>query len=177
MRTITRMGAMPLASTCRPVPATSVRVNRGNVGALVSSQRTIRTQSRGRTAVQPRAMFGGLAKMFKGDPSKKTQERLQPIVDATNALETSMKALSDDDLKAKTAQLKERVAAGESLEDVRAEAFAVRTRPRFAIVTAGPWTWPLLASMCRCPCRPLAEASTLLRAGDVSTHTPLAIRG
>jgi hypothetical protein len=86
-------------------------------------------------------MFGGLAKLFKGDPSKKTQERLQPIVDAVNALDSQMQALSDDDLKAMTGKLKQRVASGESLEDVRAEAFAVRA----SATPQGRATWALRA--------------------------------
>jgi len=43
---------------------------------------------------------------------------LQPLVDAVNAEEPRLAALSDDDLKAQTPKLRERLAQGESLEDV-----------------------------------------------------------
>jgi preprotein translocase subunit SecA len=50
---------------------------------------------------------------------------MQQIVDAVNALEPEITALSDDALRAKTAHFRERLAAGESLEDLQVEAFAV----------------------------------------------------
>jgi preprotein translocase subunit SecA len=71
-------------------------------------------------------MFGGLTKLFKGDPAKKTQERLQPIVDEVNALESSMAEKSDDELRAVTQELKRRAASGTALDDLLPEAFAVR---------------------------------------------------
>ena len=79
-----------------------------------------------RRVIQPQAMFSGFAKLFKGDPSVKTKERLQPIVDSVNALDTKMKAMSDDDLKAMTLKLKQRRLSGESLDSLLPEAFAVR---------------------------------------------------
>lgn len=129
MTTFTRTGAMPLARTGRPAVPTSVRTHRGQFSSSVLHKGcdVVIKRAPGRASVQPKAMFSGLGKFFKGDPSKKTQERLQPIVDAVNALESNMQKLSDDELKGMTQKLKQRVAAGESLEDVRAEAFAVRT--------------------------------------------------
>ncbi|RJQ34507.1 preprotein translocase subunit SecA, partial [Candidatus Parcubacteria bacterium] len=51
-------------------------------------------------------------------------KRAMPIVEATNAHEATMKALSDEQLKQKTAEFKERLAKGEDLEKLAPEAFA-----------------------------------------------------
>jgi preprotein translocase subunit SecA len=74
--------------------------------------------------VQTRAFFD---KIFKQDPSDKTRKQYQERVDAINALEPAMQALSDDQLRAKTQEFKQRVAKGESLESLLPEAFAVST--------------------------------------------------
>jgi hypothetical protein len=75
-----------------------------------------------RPVVQTRAFFD---KIFKQDPSEKTRKQYQERVDAINALEPVMQALSDDQLRAKTQEFKQRVARGETLESLLAEAFAV----------------------------------------------------
>lgn len=77
-----------------------------------------------RHAVQTRAFFD---KIFKQDPSEKTRKQYQERVDAINALEPAMQALSDDQLRAKTQEFKQRVARGETLESLLPEAFAVST--------------------------------------------------
>ncbi|KAG1679248.1 hypothetical protein FOA52_009277 [Chlamydomonas sp. UWO 241] len=75
-----------------------------------------------RTAVRASAIFG---KLFRSDPAEKTRKIYQNRVDAISALEPKMKALSDEQLRAKTAEFKARVAKGESLESILPEAFAV----------------------------------------------------
>jgi preprotein translocase subunit SecA len=65
-----------------------------------------------------------LAKVF-GTQNDRELKRLRPIVDRVNELEPATKALLDNDLRAKTAEFKARVAAGESIDDLMAEAFAV----------------------------------------------------
>jgi hypothetical protein len=77
-----------------------------------------------RPVVQTRAFFD---KIFKQDPSEKTRKLYQERVDAINALEPGMQALSDDQLRAKTQEFKQRVARGETLESLLPEAFAVST--------------------------------------------------
>ena len=52
-------------------------------------------------------------------------KRLRPIVRRINELDEQYKSLSDDELKAKTPEFKERVAKGESLDSILPEAFAV----------------------------------------------------
>ena len=50
---------------------------------------------------------------------------LRPTVDKINALENDMKALSDDALKAKTVEFKERIQKGATVDQILPEAFAV----------------------------------------------------
>ncbi len=52
-------------------------------------------------------------------------KRMQPVVAAINDLEPEIQRLSDDHLKAKTAEFKQRIENGESLDDLLIEAFAV----------------------------------------------------
>ncbi|MCC7522704.1 preprotein translocase subunit SecA [Candidatus Uhrbacteria bacterium] len=65
-----------------------------------------------------------LAKLF-GDPNAKEVARLRKIVDRINGLEASVSVLDDEALKAKTAEFKERLAKGDTLDSILAEAFAV----------------------------------------------------
>jgi len=65
-----------------------------------------------------------MTKIF-GDPNAKEIAKLSPIVDQINALETSIKTLTDEGLKAKTAEFKERLANGANLDEILPEAFAV----------------------------------------------------
>ena len=55
----------------------------------------------------------------------KTVKRLGRVVDDVNALEPEISPLSDDALRAKTDEFRRRLADGETLDDIRAEAFAV----------------------------------------------------
>jgi preprotein translocase subunit SecA len=69
-------------------------------------------------------MFNWLAKLG-GDPSEREIKRLQPMLQRVNALEGEYRALSDEALQDKTAELRRRMEADEeSLEDLMAEAFA-----------------------------------------------------
>ncbi|AZO94081.1 preprotein translocase subunit SecA [Halocella sp. SP3-1] len=69
-------------------------------------------------------MLNLIKKIFK-DPNQKELERLQPIVDEINGLEESIKKLTDSELKDKTTEFRKRLAAGETLDDLLPEAFAV----------------------------------------------------
>ena len=57
--------------------------------------------------------------------SKRENKRLSKMVDAIEALDEKMQALSDDELRAKTQEFKDRLIAGETLDDLLVEAFAV----------------------------------------------------
>ncbi len=65
-----------------------------------------------------------LAKLF-GSKNQREIKKLSKVVDRINALEPEIQALSDDDLKAKTAEFRERHEGGESLDQILPEAFAV----------------------------------------------------
>ena len=64
-----------------------------------------------------------LTKLF-GTTSQRELKSIYPIVDKVEALEPEYQALSDAQLQAKTPQFKERLAKGETLDDILPEAFA-----------------------------------------------------
>lgn len=57
--------------------------------------------------------------------SKREIKKLSKMVDAIEVLDEKMQALSDDELRAKTREFKDRLIAGETLDDLLVEAFAV----------------------------------------------------
>ncbi len=67
----------------------------------------------------------GLGDLFFGNKSAREIKRISKKVDAIEALDSSMQALSDEELRAKTDEFKERLANGETLDDLLVEAFAV----------------------------------------------------
>ena len=64
-----------------------------------------------------------LTKIF-GTHSERELKRIYPIVDKVESYRDQMVALSDDELKAKTKEYKERLDKGETLDDLLPEAFA-----------------------------------------------------
>ena len=60
-----------------------------------------------------------------GTFSDKELKKIRPIADKVLALDKTMAALTDDELKAKTGEFRERLAKGETLDDLLPEAFAV----------------------------------------------------
>ena len=67
--------------------------------------------------------MGFLTKIF-GDYSTKEVKRVRPLCDKVLALEESFAKLTDEQLQAKTPEFKERLANGETLDDILPEAFA-----------------------------------------------------
>ena len=67
----------------------------------------------------------GFINRLLGDSNDKEIKRLSQTVAEINELGEEMAALSDEALAAKSAEFKERLAAGETLDDILAEAFAV----------------------------------------------------
>jgi len=59
-----------------------------------------------------------------GDPNQRVIDSLEPVVGDINALEPEFQALSDEQLKAKTAEFRARLSQGESTDDILPEAFA-----------------------------------------------------
>ena len=65
-----------------------------------------------------------ILKALFGNYSEKEIKRIMPIQTRVLSLEEEYKALSDEELKAKTGEFKERLSAGETLDDILPEAFA-----------------------------------------------------
>ncbi len=65
-----------------------------------------------------------ITKLF-GTKHDREVKRMQPIVDEINAHFTTLEGLTDEQLKAKTPEFRERLANGETLDDILPEAFAV----------------------------------------------------
>ena len=70
-------------------------------------------------------MISNLFTKIFGSRNDRTIKNLRKTVALINALETQLEALSDEDLKAKTAEFRERYDNGQSLGDILSEAFAV----------------------------------------------------
>jgi preprotein translocase subunit SecA len=70
-------------------------------------------------------MVLGLIKTLVGSSNDRLLKQYRKVVSKVNALEANLQALDDSALQAKTAELKQRIAAGEALDDLAAEAFAV----------------------------------------------------
>ncbi|MDA0306476.1 MAG: preprotein translocase subunit SecA [Proteobacteria bacterium] len=69
-------------------------------------------------------MFEAIAKRLFGSANERFLKELGKDVDAINALEPTLEALSDEELRARTPWLKERLQAGEKLDDLLVDAFA-----------------------------------------------------
>ncbi len=69
-------------------------------------------------------MIGALARRLFGSANERYVKGLQPLVDAINALEPELEALSDEALRQRTPWLRERLQKGEELDDILVDAFA-----------------------------------------------------
>ena len=69
-------------------------------------------------------MIGTILKKIVGTKNEREIKRIRPVVEKTTALESKMQALTDDQLKQLTPQLKERLENGEDLDSILPEAFA-----------------------------------------------------
>lgn len=120
-----RAQARPAAGYVRPLA--QLRGARGArflaAPAPAHARRAVRSQ-----AVRVSAIFGGLEKLIKGDPSEKTREKYQGTVAKINSYAAAIAELSDEQLRAKTEQFKQALANGVTLDSILPEAFAVRHR-------------------------------------------------
>ena len=69
-------------------------------------------------------MIGAVARKLFGSANERRIRSYQPRVDAINALEKEVSALSDDALKARTAEFRKQIEEGTSLDDILVPAFA-----------------------------------------------------
>src|SRR3546814_17917283 len=69
-------------------------------------------------------MLGSFAKTIFGSSNDRYVKSLGSTVNKINAFEPAISAMSEDDLKHQTLRFRERIEAGESLDDLLTEAFA-----------------------------------------------------
>lgn len=70
-------------------------------------------------------MIGKIAKVFFGSANDRFIKKQYKTINKINALEPQTVKLGDEELKAKTAEFRERLKQGETLDDLLPEAFAV----------------------------------------------------
>jgi preprotein translocase subunit SecA len=70
-------------------------------------------------------IFSGIASKLFGSSNDREIKKFQPQVEAINALEPEMEALSDDALKAKTQEFRKQLEEGKTVDDLLVPAFAV----------------------------------------------------
>ena len=70
-------------------------------------------------------MITSLAKKIFGTQNERELKSIRPLVDQINALEPTISALSDDALRGKTQEFKDKLKNGAKLDDILVEAFAV----------------------------------------------------
>ncbi len=73
-------------------------------------------------------MLSKITRKIFGSRNDRIIKDLNPLVNRINAFEAGMQALDDEQLKHKTSDLKQRFEAGETLEQLLDEAFAVLPR-------------------------------------------------
>ena len=79
-----------------------------------------------------------LKKLLSVGEGKKMKD-LEALVDVVNGFEPSIKALSDEQLSAKTNEFRQRLADGETLDDIMAEAFAVVRETAWRVLGQRPY--------------------------------------
>ncbi|HET7579413.1 MAG TPA: preprotein translocase subunit SecA [Bacillales bacterium] len=89
----------------------------------------------------------GLLQKIIGDPGQRRLSRFEKKADAVEALAPEMKKLSDEELRAKTDEFKDRLANGETLDDLLAEAFAVVREAATRVLHMTPFRVQLLGGM------------------------------
>lgn len=70
-------------------------------------------------------MIGKIFRVFFGSKNDRELKRMRKLVNKVNALEPEVEKLSDEELKAKTTEFRERYSKGETLDKLLVEAFAV----------------------------------------------------
>ncbi|EFJ50912.1 hypothetical protein VOLCADRAFT_57571 [Volvox carteri f. nagariensis] len=138
--------AVPIVPSCaRPcIERVATNSSRNALTNQTARARTVLPRRSARGAVRVQAF---LNKFFKSDPSEATRKKYQARVDQINALEPAMQALTDDQLRAKTVEFKERVRKGESLESILPEAFAVVREGSRRVLGLRPFDVQLIGGM------------------------------
>ena len=90
--------------------------------------------------------MGLFTKLF-GTRSQREIKKIQPIVDTILGMEEEYAALSENALKAKTAEFKERLAQGETLDDLLPEAFAAIREAAWRVLGMKPYPVQLIGGI------------------------------
>ena len=90
--------------------------------------------------------MGIFTKIF-GSYSDRELKRITPIADKIEALSEAYAALSDEELRAKTGQFKERLAQGETLDDILPEAFATAREAAWRVLGMKPFRVQLIGGI------------------------------
>ena len=90
--------------------------------------------------------MGFLDKIF-GTPSQREIKKLKPLQEKVLALESQFASLSEEALKAKTAEFKQRYAQGESLDDLLPEAFAAVREAAWRVLGMKPYPVQILGGI------------------------------
>ena len=90
--------------------------------------------------------MGFLSKIF-GTRSQKEIKKIQPLVDRILSLESEYAALSEEDLKAKTDEFKQRLSQGETLDGLLPEAFAAIREAAWRVLGMKPYPVQLIGGI------------------------------
>ena len=90
--------------------------------------------------------MGLLDKLF-GSYSDRELKKIYPIADAIERLDAEYSAKSDAELRAKTDEFKERLAAGETLDDILPEAFATAREAAWRVLGMKPFRVQLIGGI------------------------------
>ena len=82
-----------------------------------------------------------------GTKSERDLKKIQHFVDEANRLAPQIEALSDEQLKAKTQEFKDRLAQGQTLDDILSEAFAVVREAAKRVIGLRPYDVQLLGGI------------------------------
>ena len=92
-------------------------------------------------------MFKNFLEKIIGSYSDRELKRIIPIVEEIEELEPKMKELSDEQLKAKTTEFKNRLAEDETLDDILPEAFAVVREAAIRVIGQRHFTVQLIGGL------------------------------
>jgi preprotein translocase subunit SecA len=92
-------------------------------------------------------MIGQVLTRFFGSRNDRVLKRIQPLVDRINRLEPEMQKLDDAGLAARTVEFRERLAKGETLDDLLPEAFAVAREASVRVLGLRPYDVQLIGGI------------------------------
>src|SRR5881396_3747755 len=92
-------------------------------------------------------MIDAILRKIFGTKHERDVKRMMPAVEATNALEPSVQALGDAELRAKTDELRKRLDAGASVDELLPEAFAVAHNAAQRTISMRPFDVQLISGM------------------------------